>query len=54
MTVDNVYIFVADALRRDYLPDEIKEIGEYVPTISAGTNSPAGFSSISTSQSILG
>jgi arylsulfatase A-like enzyme len=46
MTVDNVYIFVADALRRDYLPDEIKEIGEYVPTISAGTNSPAGFSSI--------
>lgn len=42
----NVLIFVADALRDDYLEDSLREIGEYIPTIAAGTNSPAGFASI--------
>ncbi|MFB6103165.1 MAG: sulfatase-like hydrolase/transferase [Haloplanus sp.] len=46
MTVDNVYIFVADALRDDHLPDSVREVGEYVPTIATGTNSPEGFASI--------
>jgi hypothetical protein len=46
MAVRNVYIFVADALRDDYLTDDVKDAGRYIPTISAGTNSPAGFSSI--------
>lgn len=46
MLAGNVYIFVADALRDDHLPDAVADIGQYVPTISAGTNSPAGFSSI--------
>lgn len=46
MTTRNVYIFVADALRDDYLPDAVADVGRYIPTISAGTNSPAGFSSI--------
>jgi arylsulfatase A-like enzyme len=46
VTVQNVYIFVADALRDDYLPDDVADVGQYIPTIAAGTNSPAGFSSI--------
>jgi hypothetical protein len=46
MTVDNVYIFVADALRDDHLPDSVRKLGKYIPTIAAGTNSPAGFASI--------
>jgi hypothetical protein len=46
MAVRNVYIFVADALREDHLPDPVKDGGKYVATIAAGTNSPAGFSSI--------
>jgi len=46
MTVKNVYIFVADALRADFLPDTVEQVGEYLPTIAAGTNSPAGFASI--------
>ncbi|WP_267639832.1 sulfatase-like hydrolase/transferase [Haloarchaeobius amylolyticus] len=46
MSINNVYIFAADALRDDYLPDSVKEVGEYVPTVSSGTISPEGFSSI--------
>lgn len=46
MSVRNVYIFVADALRNDYLQDGIEDLGVFVSTISAGTNSPEGFSSI--------
>lgn len=46
MPIRNVYIFVADALRDDHLPDAVADVGEYVPTVAAGTNSPAGFSSI--------
>lgn len=46
MTVNNVYIFVADALREDHLPDSVRELGQYIPTIAAGTNSPEGFASI--------
>lgn len=46
MPIRNVYIFVADALRDDHLPDAAVDAGEYVPTVAAGTNSPAGFSSI--------
>jgi hypothetical protein len=42
----NVLIFVADALRDDFLTDSLRELGEYVPTVAAGTNSPAGFASI--------
>jgi arylsulfatase A-like enzyme len=46
MTIRNVYIFTADALRDDHLPDDVKHAGEYISTIAAGTNSPASFSSI--------
>jgi len=46
MSVRNVYLFVADALRNDHLPDAASEVGQYVPTVAAGTNSPAGFSSL--------
>ncbi len=46
MAVRNVYLFVADALRDDHLPDAAREAGDYVPATAAGTNSPAGFSSL--------
>lgn len=46
MTVENVFIFVADALREDHLPEGVDEVGEYVPTIAASTNTPSAFSSI--------
>lgn len=46
MPVRNAYVFVADALREDYLPNMVADEGASVPTIAAGTNSPAGFSSI--------
>ncbi|WEL16670.1 Arylsulfatase A [Halorhabdus sp. SVX81] len=44
--MDNVVIFVADALRLDYLPDRIKRKGDFVETIASSTVSPASFSSI--------
>lgn len=46
MSVQNVYLFVADALRDDHLVDDIADLGQYVPTVAASTNSPASFSSI--------
>lgn len=46
MSVTNVLIFCADALRRDHLPPEVRDSGEYVDTISAGTTTPNSFSSI--------
>lgn len=46
MENQNVWIFIADALRDDYLADSLRKMGEYVPTVAVGTNSPAGFSSI--------
>lgn len=46
MPVRNAYVFVADALREDYLPNMVADEGASVPTIAAGTNSPEGFSSI--------
>lgn len=46
MTITNVLIFCADALRRDHLPPSVKETGQYVDTIAAGTTTPESFSSI--------
>lgn len=46
MPVENVFIFVSDALREDHLPSKIREIGDEVETIAASTNTPPSFSSI--------
>lgn len=44
--IENVYIFVSDALRWDYLPDSIREMGSVVKTVTSSTLSPASFASI--------
>jgi len=43
---NNVYVFVADALRADYLPASIQEKGVYIDTIASSTISPTSFASI--------
>ncbi len=44
--VENVYVFVSDALRWDYLPESVRRRGEAVKTIAASTVTPTSFSSI--------
>jgi len=44
--IKNVYIFVADALRKDYLPNDIKKEGTFVDTIASSTISLTSFASI--------
>jgi arylsulfatase A-like enzyme len=46
--VKNIFIFVADALRYDYLPDKVAERGDVVRTLAPGTWTPPSFSSILT------
>jgi hypothetical protein len=46
MSIKNVFIFVADALREDYLPSKICDIGDEIQTIAASTNTPSSFSSM--------
>ena len=50
ITIDNIYLYVADAVRWDYLPDAISELGAAVRTIAASTHSPSSFASILTGQ----
>ena len=45
---DNVYIYVADALRLDYLSPDIQDKRGVTKTISSGTFSPPGFASLVT------
>lgn len=43
---ENVYIFVVDALRQDYLPSSVRDAGVSINTISSSTISPTSFASI--------
>ncbi|NLV11948.1 sulfatase-like hydrolase/transferase [Haloarcula argentinensis] len=45
-TVKNAYVFVADALRWDHLPDRLHEIGDVKKTVASSTLSPTSFASI--------
>lgn len=45
-TVKNAYVFVADALRWDYLPDRLRDIGDVKKTVACSTLSPTSFASI--------
>lgn len=45
---DNVYIYVADALRMDYLSPSLRDNHGFTKTISSGTFSPPGFATLVT------
>lgn len=44
--VNNAYVFVSDALRYDYLPPSLEELGDAVKTVASSTITPTSFSSI--------
>ncbi|MFA9518697.1 sulfatase-like hydrolase/transferase [Halopenitus sp. H-Gu1] len=44
--IRNCYVFVADALRWDYLPDSIRSQGAVRKTVAASTLSPTSFASL--------
>ena len=48
LDVSNVYIYVGDAVRNDYLHDQIRTQGISVRTIAASTHSPTSFASLIT------
>lgn len=50
LDVTNVFVYVGDAVRDDFLPEKFKNRGAYVRTISSSIHSPASFASIATGQ----
>lgn len=48
LDVENIYIYVADAVRWDSLPSNVHNQGTTVKTVSASIHSPASFASIVT------
>lgn len=50
LDVDNVFIYVGDAVRWDTLSSRITERGTTVKTIAASTHSPSSFASLATGQ----
>ncbi|SEP28830.1 Sulfatase [Halogranum amylolyticum] len=48
LSVSNIYIYVADALRWDALPERVSEMGLTMKTISASIHTPSSFPSITT------
>ena len=46
LDVENVYVYVADALRWDFLPDEVANRGTAVKTVAAGIHSPTSMASL--------
>ncbi|MFC7058797.1 sulfatase-like hydrolase/transferase [Halovenus salina] len=48
--IENVYIFVSDALRWDSVPNSIKKRGIYFKTVASGLSTPQAMPSIATGQ----
>lgn len=48
MSKNNIFIFVADAMRYDYVPDSIKNCGTLVPTLAPSLYTPTSFASLAT------
>jgi len=48
LAVDNIYVYVADALRWDHLPGSIADRGAVSKTIAASIHSPTSFASLVT------
>lgn len=46
--VNNVYIYVADAVRYDFAPNSVMEVGATLKTVAASTISPTSFASLIT------
>jgi hypothetical protein len=46
--IENVFVYVGDAVRFDYLPDDIRNMGVSIKTISGGIHSPTSFATIIT------
>lgn len=44
--IQNVFVFVSDALRFDHLPKDVQKMGEVVKTVASSTISPTSFASI--------
>jgi hypothetical protein len=50
--VDNVYIYIADAVRWDFAPDRVTNLGLSVKTVSSSIHSPSSISSIISGTSV--
>lgn len=48
LSAENVFVFVADSLRDDYLPQAVADMGVRVTTVASSLSSPVSFSSIAT------
>lgn len=48
LEVNNIFIYVGDAVRWDYLPDGVANMGASLRTITASIHSPTSFASITT------
>lgn len=48
MDINNVFIYVGDAVRYDYLPDAFSDRGAVFKTVAASTHSPTSFASLVT------
>lgn len=46
LDVKNIYVYVADAVRYDYLPQEVAQLGTALKTIAGGIHSPTGFATL--------
>lgn len=44
----NIFIYVSDALRYDYIPDSIADEGNVIPTLTPGSYTPISFTSMVT------
>lgn len=51
MTWENIFIFVADTLRYDHVPEDIAEEGNLVRTLAPSLHTPVSFSSLVTGKS---
>jgi len=48
LDVSNVFIYVGDAVRDDFTPEQISSRGVHLRTIAASTHSPTSFASLMT------
>ncbi|WP_226479850.1 sulfatase-like hydrolase/transferase [Natrinema amylolyticum] len=48
LDIKNVFIYVGDAVRWDYLPDEVASAGTVVKTVASSIHSPPSFASLAT------
>ncbi|MDY6766076.1 MAG: hypothetical protein SVW77_01805, partial [Candidatus Nanohaloarchaea archaeon] len=52
MDKQNLFIFVADSLRYDYLPETVAAEGTVIPTLAPSPRSPSSFASLVTGKAV--